>query len=89
MLFLLVQGVLSDKTMIVVKQLSSKCRQGSKEFLNEIGMISSLQYPNLVKLYGCYIEKKQLMLVCVFLKNNFLSPALFSLYFCIYNIFIL
>ncbi|KAF8409141.1 hypothetical protein HHK36_005214 [Tetracentron sinense] len=42
-----------DGTVIAVKQLSSKSKQGSREFVNEIGMISASQHPNLVKLYGC------------------------------------
>ncbi|KAK3004604.1 hypothetical protein RJ639_018461 [Escallonia herrerae] len=41
---------------VAVKQLSSRSRQGNREFLNEIGMISCLQHPNLVKLHGCCIE---------------------------------
>ncbi|GMY37744.1 probable leucine-rich repeat receptor-like serine/threonine-protein kinase At3g14840, partial [Fagus crenata] len=36
----IVLGVLLDATIIAVKQLSSKSRQGSREFVNEIGMIS-------------------------------------------------
>ncbi|TKY72653.1 LRR receptor serine/threonine-protein kinase [Spatholobus suberectus] len=50
------KGVLSDGDVIAVKQLSSKLTQGNREFVNEIGMISALQHPNLVKLYGCCIE---------------------------------
>ena len=46
----LIQGQLLDGTVIAVKQLSSKSRQGNREFVNEIGMISGLQHPNLVKL---------------------------------------
>uniref|UniRef100_A0A6N2LJH0 Protein kinase domain-containing protein n=1 Tax=Salix viminalis TaxID=40686 RepID=A0A6N2LJH0_SALVM len=34
-------------TIIAVKQLSSKSKQGNREFVNEIGMISSLQHPHL------------------------------------------
>ncbi|CAL5345225.1 unnamed protein product [Camellia sinensis] len=43
----------------VYKQLSSKSKQGNREFVNEIGMISGLQHPNLVRLYGpeeCQLE---------------------------------
>ncbi|KAL7212742.1 hypothetical protein ACSBR2_015426 [Camellia fascicularis] len=56
------QGVLLDGTMIAVKQLSSKSKQGNCEFVNEIGMISGLQHPDLVRLYGCCIERDQLLL---------------------------
>ncbi|KAL0305577.1 UNVERIFIED_CONTAM: putative LRR receptor-like serine/threonine-protein kinase, partial [Sesamum radiatum] len=57
------KGLLPDGTIIAVKQLSSRSRQGNREFLNEIGMISCLQHPNLVKLYGCCIEGDQLLVV--------------------------
>ncbi|KAG6737307.1 hypothetical protein POTOM_058821 [Populus tomentosa] len=43
------KGVLSDGTPIAVKQLSAKSKQGNREFVNEIGMISALQQPNLVR----------------------------------------
>nr|TKS10192.1 hypothetical protein D5086_0000085510 [Populus alba] len=43
-------GVLSDGTPIAVKQLSAKSKQGNREFVNEIGMISALEHPNLVTL---------------------------------------
>uniref|UniRef100_A0A7N2N0L1 non-specific serine/threonine protein kinase n=1 Tax=Quercus lobata TaxID=97700 RepID=A0A7N2N0L1_QUELO len=72
------KGILSDGTIIAVKQLSSKSRQGSRELLNEIGMISGLQHPNLVRLYGCCIEGKQLLLVYEYMENNSLARALFG-----------
>ncbi|KAK4589554.1 hypothetical protein RGQ29_020211 [Quercus rubra] len=72
------KGILSDGTVIAVKQLSSKSRQGSREFVNEIGMISGLQHPNLVRLYGCCVEGKQLLLVYEYMENNSLARALFG-----------
>ncbi|KAI6689604.1 hypothetical protein NL676_026432 [Syzygium grande] len=72
------KGTLSDGTIIAVKQLSSKSNQGNREFLNEIGMISALQHPNLVKLYGCCIEGNQLLVVYEYLENNSLARALFG-----------
>jgi serine/threonine protein kinase len=72
------QGQLSDGTWVAVKQLSSKSRQGNREFLNEIGMISCFQHPNLVKLHGCCIEGDQLILVYEYMENNSLARALFS-----------
>lgn len=73
------QGVLPDGSVIAVKQLSSKSKQGNREFLNEIGMISALQHPNLVKLYGCCIEESQLLVVYEYMENNSLARALFGL----------
>ncbi|KAG7581102.1 Protein kinase domain [Arabidopsis suecica] len=72
------KGVLSDGTLIAVKALSSNSSQGSQEFLNEIGMISSLRHSNLAKLYACCVDKKQLILVYEYLKNNCLARALFD-----------
>ncbi|KAL9383707.1 hypothetical protein Peur_024030 [Populus x canadensis] len=72
------KGKLSDGTLIAVKQLSPKSRQGNREFVNEIGMISGLQHPNLVKLYGCCIEGDQLLLVYEYMENNSLAKALFA-----------
>ncbi|CAN6882094.1 unnamed protein product [Brassica oleracea] len=70
------KGELSDGTIIAVKQLSSKSHQGNREFVNEIGMISGLNHPNLVKLYGCCVEKNQLMLVYEYMENNSLAHML-------------
>ncbi|XP_004146082.1 probable leucine-rich repeat receptor-like serine/threonine-protein kinase At3g14840 isoform X1 [Cucumis sativus] len=72
------KGVLADGTIIAVKQLSSKSKQGNREFVNEIGMISALQHPHLVKLYGCCIEGNQLLLIYEYLENNSLARALFG-----------
>ncbi|MED6136049.1 hypothetical protein PIB30_052356 [Stylosanthes scabra] len=72
------KGLLSDGTVIAVKQLSSKSKQGNREFVNEIGMISGLQHPNLVKLYGCCAEGNQLILIYEYMENNCLSRMLFG-----------
>ncbi|XP_059435600.1 probable leucine-rich repeat receptor-like serine/threonine-protein kinase At3g14840 isoform X3 [Corylus avellana] len=72
------KGILLDGTIIAVKQLSSKSKQGNREFVNEIGMISALQHPNLVRLYGCCIEGNQLFLVYEYMENNSLARALFG-----------
>ncbi|XP_062160747.1 probable LRR receptor-like serine/threonine-protein kinase RFK1 [Alnus glutinosa] len=72
------KGQLPDGTVIAVKQLSSKSKQGNREFLNEMGIISCLQHPNLVKLHGCCIEGDQLLLVYEYMENNSLARALFG-----------
>jgi serine/threonine protein kinase len=73
-----IQGILLDGTIIAVKKLSSSSKQGNREFVTEIGMISALQHPNLVKLYGCCIEGNQLFLVYEYMENNSLARALFG-----------
>ncbi|XP_028796997.1 probable LRR receptor-like serine/threonine-protein kinase At1g53430 [Neltuma alba] len=72
------KGTLSNGVVIAVKQLSSKSKQGNREFVNEIGMISALQHPNLVKLYGCCVEGNQLLLIYEYMENNSLASALFG-----------
>ncbi|KAM1592750.1 hypothetical protein TB1_035921 [Malus domestica] len=72
------KGILLDGTIIAVKQLSSKSKQGNREFVNEIGMISALHHPNLVRLYGCCIESNQLLLVYEYMENNSLAHTLFG-----------
>ncbi|KAK7300123.1 hypothetical protein RJT34_10958 [Clitoria ternatea] len=72
------KGLLSDGTIIAVKQLSSKSKQGNREFVNEIGMISGLQHPNLVKLFGCCVEGNQLIVIYEYMENNCLSRILFG-----------
>ncbi|KAK7389373.1 hypothetical protein VNO78_24339 [Psophocarpus tetragonolobus] len=72
------KGCLSDGTLITVKQLSSRSRQGNREFLNELGIIFALQNPHLVKLYGCCVEGDQLLLVYEYMENNSLACALFG-----------
>ncbi|KAM1561833.1 hypothetical protein EV1_004743 [Malus domestica] len=72
------KGKLLDGTTIAVKQLSSTSQQGNREFVNEIGMISALRHPNLVRLYGCCIEGNQLLLVYEYMENNSLAHSLFG-----------
>jgi len=45
------QGELADGTIIAVKQLSPKFRQGNREFVNEIGMTASQPCKALWMLY--------------------------------------
>ncbi|KAF2286151.1 hypothetical protein GH714_011001 [Hevea brasiliensis] len=52
------KGFLSDGTIIAVKQLSSKSKQGNREFVNDWHDFCS-PTPHLVKLYGCCIEGNQ------------------------------
>ncbi|KAK8648293.1 hypothetical protein V6N13_129051 [Hibiscus sabdariffa] len=72
------KGILADGTVVAVKQLSAKSKQGNREFVNEIGMISALQHPHLVKLFGCCIEGNQLLLIYEYMENNSLARALFG-----------
>ncbi|MQM11206.1 hypothetical protein Taro_044110, partial [Colocasia esculenta] len=77
------KGRLEDGTLVAVKRLSSNSNQGNREFLNEIGMISSLHHPNLVKLFGCCVEENQLLLIYEYMQNNSLGRALFGSNYCL------
>uniref|UniRef100_A0A0D9VE34 non-specific serine/threonine protein kinase n=1 Tax=Leersia perrieri TaxID=77586 RepID=A0A0D9VE34_9ORYZ len=74
------KGTLANGTTVAVKKLSSQSSQGNREFLNEIGIISALRHPNLVRLFGCCIDGEQLLLIYEFLENNSLGRALFDVY---------
>lgn len=72
------QGILEDGTIIAAKQLSSDSRQGNREFLTELSMVSVFQHPNIVRLYGCCLEENEFVLVYEYMANNSLSNALFG-----------
>ncbi|XP_062202391.1 cold-responsive protein kinase 1-like isoform X2 [Phragmites australis] len=63
---------------VAIKVLSSESRQGTKEFLNELSVISNISHHNLVKLQGCCVDGGQKMLVYNYLENNSLAQTLFG-----------
>ncbi|KAK9153522.1 hypothetical protein Sjap_001002 [Stephania japonica] len=70
------EGTLRDGTEVAIKSLSTESSQGTREFLNEINVISNVRHPNLVQLIGCCIDGKNRMLVYEYLENNSLATAL-------------
>ncbi|CAK9148047.1 unnamed protein product [Ilex paraguariensis] len=72
------KGILPKGPIIAVKQLSTRSKQGIREFVNEISTISALQHPHLVRLMGCCAEDNQLLLVYEYMENNSLAHALFG-----------
>lgn len=70
------QGVLRDGTEVAIKALSAESKQGIKEFLTELSMISKIRHPNLVQLIGCCVEGDHRILVYEYLENNSLHNAL-------------
>lgn len=70
------KGVLRDGTCVAIKCLSAESKQGTKEFLTEIDMISNIQHPNLVQLIGCCVESGNRMLIYEYLENNSLASSL-------------
>lgn len=70
------QGKLKDGTVVAIKVLSAESRQGVREFLNELTVISSIVHENLVRLYGCCVEEGHRILVYNYLENNSLAQTL-------------
>lgn len=70
------KGELRDGTQVAIKCLSAESKQGIKEFLTEMNMISTIHHPNLVELIGCCVEGSYRILVYEYLENNSLSSVL-------------
>ncbi|RZR79802.1 hypothetical protein BHM03_00005629 [Ensete ventricosum] len=70
------KGKLKDGRVGAIKVLSSKSKQGVREFLNEIKVVSSIAHENLVRLYGCCVEGDHRILVYKYLENNSLAHTL-------------
>lgn len=77
------QGVLRDGTQVAIKSLSAESKQGTREFLTEINVISDTRHPNLVELIGCCVEDNHRILVYEYLENNSLASVLLGNYWII------
>ncbi|XP_068311339.1 L-type lectin-domain containing receptor kinase IX.1-like [Pyrus communis] len=63
---------------VAVKRVSSRSRQGMKEYAAEVRIISRLRHRNLVQLIGWCHEKGELLLVYEFMSNGSLDSHLFK-----------
>ncbi|GLT37595.1 hypothetical protein SLA2020_119030 [Shorea laevis] len=70
------RGVLRDGTQVAIKTLSAESKQGTREFLTEMNMISNIRHPNLVELIGCCVDDNHRILVYEHLENNSLARVL-------------
>jgi hypothetical protein len=62
---------LLDGSEIVVKLLLPKTQQETKEFSNEVVLVTNVSHKNLVKLKGCYFgDYDQRILVYEFVENK-------------------
>lgn len=65
------------KTEIAVKRVSRGSRQGKKEYIAEVKIISRLRHRNLVQLFGWCHAKGEFLLVYEFMPNGSLDYHLF------------
>ncbi|KAF8404744.1 hypothetical protein HHK36_009633 [Tetracentron sinense] len=73
------KGLLSDSnTDVAVKRVSRGSKQGKKEYVSEVKIISSLRHRNLVQLLGWCHERGELLLVYEFMPNGSLDFHLFG-----------
>ncbi|KAL9679952.1 hypothetical protein QQ045_017823 [Rhodiola kirilowii] len=70
------KGRLRDGKVAAIKVLASESKQGVKEFLTEINVISDIKHDNLVTLYGCCVEESHRILLYKYYDNNSLSQTL-------------
>ncbi|KAM7492837.1 hypothetical protein LguiA_035758 [Lonicera macranthoides] len=70
------KGMLKYGKVAAIKVLSAESRQGAREFLTEIKVISDIEHENLVKLIGCCAEDSHRILVYSYLENNSLAQTL-------------
>jgi serine/threonine protein kinase len=74
------KGTLRNRQEVAVKVLSAESRQGIREFLTEIDVITNVKHPNLVELVGCCIQDNNRILVYEYLQNSSLDNALLGPY---------
>ncbi|KAA8536352.1 hypothetical protein F0562_028830 [Nyssa sinensis] len=73
------KGFLRDlNTYVAIKRVSRASRQGVKEYVSEVNVISRLRHRNLVQLLGWCHERRELLLVYEFMPNGSLDSLLYK-----------
>ncbi|XP_021754828.1 L-type lectin-domain containing receptor kinase IX.1-like [Chenopodium quinoa] len=73
------RGYLSDLSRdIAVKKISRGSKQGKKEYVSEVKVISRLRHKNLVQLLGWCHERGDLLLVYEFMSNGSLDTHIYA-----------
>ncbi|KNA09933.1 hypothetical protein SOVF_149010 [Spinacia oleracea] len=70
------RGVLTDGEIVAIKRSQQGSMQGSREFKNEIELLSRVHHKNLVKLIGFCFDHGEQMLVYEFIPNGTLLDSL-------------
>ncbi|XP_062005626.1 nodulation receptor kinase-like [Rosa rugosa] len=71
-------GTLTDGQEVAVKVRSATSTQGTREFDNELNLLSTIRHENLVPLLGYCNEKDQEILVYPFMSNGSLQDRLYG-----------
>ncbi|GMY20332.1 L-type lectin-domain containing receptor kinase IX.1-like [Fagus crenata] len=73
------KGLLSESNIeVAVKRVSKGSKQGKKEYISEVKIISRLRHKNLVQLIGWCHEQRELLLVYEYMPNGSLDSHLFG-----------
>ncbi|KAG5014953.1 hypothetical protein JHK85_021089 [Glycine max] len=73
------KGYLKDlKSYVAIKRISKESRQGMKEYVTEVKVISQLRHRNLVQLIGWCHRKNDFLLIYEFMPNGSLDSHLYG-----------
>ncbi|KAJ3691264.1 hypothetical protein LUZ61_020428 [Rhynchospora tenuis] len=73
------RGVLNDENInVAVKRVSKESKQGKKEYISEVKIISQLRHRNLVQLIGWCHDHGEFLLVYELMHNGSLDKHLYS-----------
>ncbi|KAJ3700842.1 hypothetical protein LUZ61_004547 [Rhynchospora tenuis] len=71
------KGILKDRRVVAVKRLYKNNYKKAEQFMNEVAILSRLNHPNLVTLYGCTaLTSPELLLVFEFVPNGTIADHL-------------